>query len=225
MPKTELLTFEKMGEIAEKAGEERSEKIKTAISESFSGIRDKAEQIGNRILGAPEAIQAQASAVEKRVSEIVDETTEKVTDKWEGFLSRVEAAKNDLVEKWGRGKERAINKAKEFGVRAVKVGLTPLAYIEDKASHIYDIPEAIHNYSAGSAERKAAREEARQAKLIEIREKIQLGISKLFEGPIDKSAKSQEAANERYSESREKAEECRVKKEDFRKIGKFLETF
>ena len=214
-------------EIAEKAGEEKADKI----SESLSDVREKASRIAKILLGTPEATKEMIEVGAQKTSEVVRDTTEKIFDAWDRFNERVSEAKEALIERFETNKRIAMEKTVEFGKRAAKVGLGPLVWVEKQVSNIYEVPKAMHGFKADIIAWKQQRREAQSKRNIEdieeddkrLKEQMQENNRRKKLEKVDIRT-SRFEAQEKESYHRSESKRYGREKIDHRKIWKFTKN-
>ncbi|NMB91521.1 hypothetical protein GYA37_01575 [candidate division WWE3 bacterium] len=231
MEKTELLSVKEMSEIAERSGEKRAERIGESVEKALGGIREKASSIGKKILGAPEAIQAQSEKIGARVSDIVRDTSDKVIDRYNNFVERTTEARDSFLERWRSNKEKAMEKSEALCVRVTKLGLSPVAWVEEKVSLVYEIPAKIQERKVAVQSQKLNEEKLRSAKTIEeyegyikqLREEMRnIKAAELEEVEASSGIRSEIIAERKKHQLEVK--KYRAARDSFRRIGRFIET-
>lgn len=132
------------------------ERITAAADVAGAPRAEKVMQILGRILGAPEAAGMAITIAGENVRELqlrtadrLNESAHWLEDQLGGEIDRLGQQMTDL-------KDKGVNKAKDLGLRAVKMGLTAFTRVEDKVVAVCQTPAVLLEKVAGGYEKKAA---------------------------------------------------------------------
>src|SRR3989344_2624371 len=131
------------------------ERITTAAETAGRPISERVMKVLDRVLGAPEAVGMavtiageNARALQERAANALNETAHSM-----------EEAIQDAVDQFTgwvtKTKDKGLAKARDWGARALKFGLTKATSLEDRVVAICNIPAGLEEIAAGGFEARA----------------------------------------------------------------------
>ncbi|KKS64251.1 MAG: hypothetical protein UV33_C0031G0005 [Candidatus Daviesbacteria bacterium GW2011_GWA1_42_6] len=120
---------------ARRAGSKRIQKV-VELAETVMGGEKYAKRIA----------EYGGKVVQEKFNDIKDRVETRAIEIRDGFMERVDDARDRFASGYERARARTIAKATELGKRATMLGLTPVAKLEEVYANIYKLPAGLEDW-------------------------------------------------------------------------------